>query len=305
MKYNIVIFGVKKTTQIIIKYLYDLGYKIDLIVSLDNNALKNYHISGYQNLKKIANEIDAEYYCLKNYMLTDKKDEKFFLLNDFDIGISYDWQRLIPMSILNRFKYGVFGFHGSSYYLPKGRGRSPLNWSLIENRKIIHNHLFKYDEAADEGPIFNIKDFEIAPFDNVLTLQYKSILTAKFQLKQLLESYENKCIKLTQQAGEPSFYKKRKPEDGQIDLKKSAGKIYNLVRGVTKPFPGAFCYNKKNKLFIWDAVPFDNLIDFSKYEVGEVIENLYDMPIIKTVDGTLLIRDYESKNKLKKGDILK
>jgi methionyl-tRNA formyltransferase len=148
-------------------------------------------------------------------------------------------------------------------------------------------------------------DFEITPFDNILTLQYKSILTAKLQLKQLLESYKNRCIKLTQQKGKSSFYKKRNPEDGQINFKKTNAEIYNLIRGVTRPFPGAFCYNRRNKIFIWEAAPFDDIIDFSEYEVGEVIENLYDMPVIKTEDGTLLIKDYESKNKLKKGDILK
>lgn len=304
MIYKIVIFGVKSTTEKIIEYLYEKGYHIDLIVSLDDNISNNYHISGYKNLKKIADEIDTEYYSLKCYSLNDKKDEKFFNSNEFDIGISYGWQRLIPKSILNRFEFGIFGFHGSSYYLPKGKGRSPLNWSLIENRKIIHNHLFRYDENADAGPIFSIKDFEITPFDSIQTLQYKSILTAKFQLKQLLESYKEKSIKVTSQKGESTFYKKRNPEDGQINFNKKTMEIYNLIRGVTKPFPGAFCYVRKNKLLIWDAIPFDKIIDFSNYKVGEVIENLYDMPLIKTVDGTILIKDYESKNKLKNGDIL-
>jgi hypothetical protein len=78
MKYNIVVFGVKKTTEIILEYLYDLGYKIDLLVSLDNHVSKNYHISGYKNLKKIAYEIDAEYYPSKNYGLTNKEDKIFF-----------------------------------------------------------------------------------------------------------------------------------------------------------------------------------------------------------------------------------
>jgi len=39
-----------------------------------------------------------------------------------------------------------------------------------------------------------------------------------------------------------SYYGGRRPEDGHIDWNKSAGEIYNLIRGVTDPYPGAFAF---------------------------------------------------------------
>lgn len=37
-----------------------------------------------------------------------------------------------------------------------------------------------------------------------------------------------------------SYYGGRKPEDGRIDWSKPAAQVYNLVRAVAPPYPGAF-----------------------------------------------------------------
>lgn len=40
---------------------------------------------------------------------------------------------------------------------------------------------------------------------------------------------------------------RRRPKDGLLDFSKDAVSLYNLIRGVTHPFPGAFTYvNNKN-----------------------------------------------------------
>jgi methionyl-tRNA formyltransferase len=49
----------------------------------------------------------------------------------------------------------------------------------------------------------------------------------------------------------------RKPADGLIDWTKSAVQIYNLVRGVTHPYPGAFTFLDGRKVVIWEAWPVD------------------------------------------------
>ena len=301
MKYNITFFGVKSTSSKVIDYLISEGYKIDLLVSLDEECVKKHHISGFQNLRGIASKYNIEYLALNDYELKDKKDLEFFNSNEFSIGISYGWQRLIPDNILSKFESGVFGFHGSSKYLPEGKGRSPLNWSIIEDRKVIHNHLFKYGTGADEGPIFNIMDFNIEEIDDISNLQEKSIETAKVQLKELLTAYKENNIKLTKQSGKSTYYPKRTPSDGKIDFNNTLREIYNLIRGVTKPFPGAFCYNKENKVTIWKALIHEEDIDG---KIGEVVKVIDDKPVIKLKDGLLIINDYESTNKLKINDIL-
>lgn len=58
------------------------------------------------------------------------------------------------------------------------------------------------------------------------------------------------------------------------------------------------------KVIIWEAHPFDEMIDFSAYAPGEVIDVFDDKPVVRTVDGSLLIDRYECETKLAPGDIL-
>jgi methionyl-tRNA formyltransferase len=43
----------------------------------------------------------------------------------------------------------------------------------------------------------------------------------------------------------------RRPQDGAIDWTKSGGEIFNFVRGLTRPYPGAFSYLDGERWLIW------------------------------------------------------
>jgi methionyl-tRNA formyltransferase len=292
--YNLVIFGVKETTRILAEYLHSQGIKIDLLVSIDKSLLAYQDIANYEDLKHTAKAIGATYYCVKEYSLKNREDT-FFQDHQFVTGIVYGWQRLIPEAILKVFRVGVFGFHASPSLLPQGKGRSPLNWGLILGKTKLYNHCFKYDVGADSGDIYSVMEFAITPYDTILTLLYKSLLTAKKQVLNLLGAIERGNLKLTPQSGESYFFSKRTPEDGLIHFEThNTSEVVNLIRGVTKPFSGAFCYSHKNKkIIIWEAWPFDEMLDFSAYQPGEVIDTLYNMPVVKTIDGSIILKNYE------------
>ena len=80
-----------------------------------------------------------------------------------------------------------------------------------------------------------------------------------------------------------TFFAKRTPNDGKINLSDSIQSIYNLIRGVTKPFPGAFLYKNKSKVIIWEAYPFDKYLDFDEYNLGEIIQVIGDKFILKGI----------------------
>jgi methionyl-tRNA formyltransferase len=52
-----------------------------------------------------------------------------------------------------------------------------------------------------------------------------------------------------------SYFGGRKPEDGRIDWTRSAVEIYNLIRAVTRPYPGAFATLGGEKCLVWWALP--------------------------------------------------
>lgn len=294
--YKITLFGVKETTKIIAEYLFSQGIHVDLIISIDKSIAAKNNIANYLDLESTEKLIGSDYYCVKDYSLK-QIDDHFFQNNTFELGIVYGWQRLIPESIIDRFEKGLFGFHASPDKLPKGRGRSPLNWGIILGKTTLYNHLFKYVNDADAGDIYSITEFEITPHDTILTLLYKSLIIAKKELLSLIHDANSDELKLLPQSGEASFFKKRSPEDGLIFFEKDSTKtIVNLIRGVTTPFPGAFCFKENgNKITIFEAWEFDRLIDFSQHKPGDVIDNIYSMPLIKTVDGSIILKQYEGE----------
>lgn len=306
MKFKVVVFGVKNTTKYFIEYIEKNIMKIDLIVSIDYEVTKKNHIAGYHNLKKLAESLDIKYLAVNDYSLSKENTIEFFRDNEFEIGISIGWQRLIPKQILKRFKYGVFGFHGSAGYLPFGKGRSPLNWSIIKDYTRFINHCFRYDTSPDSGSIYSTKIFQITEFDTIKTLQIKVMLVGKEQIRNLLTDYKNDSLQLKKQNnnGEMTWFKKRRPEDGKIPLYSSTKDMYNLIRAVTYPFTGAFFHLNNKKIIIWQAYPFDYFIDFYEHKVGEIIDVFNRDFIIKTIDGSLIVTKYEFDGIIKSGDIL-
>jgi len=225
----------------IVKNLIEEGLKFSYFVTLTKDqAIKN-KVSGYIDFSDLATKNNIPIYYAKKYSLKDEEDLLFFEENKFDLIILGGWQRLIPDEILKTLTIGAIGGHGSSNFLPLGRGRSPLNWSLIQNKKRFINYLILLKLGIDDGDILDYYQFDINEFDNIRTLYYKISLTSFEMLKKVLLNIEDgKLIKL-EQKGEPTYYPKRTEEDGKIDFKNmSVAEIYNLVRAVTYPYLGLF-----------------------------------------------------------------
>ncbi len=60
----------------------------------------------------------------------------------------------------------------------------------------------------------------------------------------------------------------------------------------------------EEKVTVWEVHPFDEMIDFSAYAPGEVIDIFDGKPVVRTVDGSLLIDRYESDRQIQVGDLL-
>lgn len=83
-------------------------------------------MAGYIDLKE-HKKFFRSIYQADSYSLKSKADNKFFAgAKEFSLGFCIGWQRLIPVSVLERFSVGVFGMHGSVRNLPFGKGRSRL-----------------------------------------------------------------------------------------------------------------------------------------------------------------------------------
>lgn len=269
---KIVMCGCTEAGINMIDYLFSNGIIISYFVSLTPEQAQQYQVSGYVSFEEVSKKYNVPIYYPKTYSLKHENDIQFFKQMSFDLLILGGWQRLIPQEILTTLTIGGLGFHGSSEFLPKGRGRSPINWSLIEDKQQFILHLFLMTPKVDDGDIVAYELFDINQWDTCRTLYYKNSIVSKRMLVKYIPKILSGDLQTIQQKGEPTYYPKRTPEDGLIDWNKNVSEIYNFIRALTKPYPGAFTYLNGNKVFIWEAQPFDTKITYPNSKKGEIVE---------------------------------
>jgi len=125
---KICVFGNKGLTSSLLLHLAEHDYQVSALVSVGDGATDLRLISGYDsNLQNIAENLQIERFACRSYSLNKQSDIDYFHTRNFDLGICLGWQRLIPDEIRATFRHGVFGWHGSMFRFPNGRGRSPIN----------------------------------------------------------------------------------------------------------------------------------------------------------------------------------
>ena len=112
-------------------------------------------------------------------------------------------------------------------------------------------------DKPDAGDIVGQKAVVIDISNTAKTLYDKLCGAAKELLDELLPLIKRgQFPRKTQDLSQGNYYGGRRPEDGRINWGKSADEIYNLIRGVTDPYPGAFAFLDDNeKIIIWWAQP--------------------------------------------------
>ena len=302
MNSKIVFCGCSSAGLEVLDFLISKNFKISHIVSLNSQQATQYKVSGYASFDEIARKNNIPIYFPKTYALKDNDDICFFEKNNFDLLLLGGWQRLIPEIILSKLKIGGIGFHGSSEFLPKGRGRSPVNWSLIEGKTQFILHAFLMTPGIDDGDVITHEIFDINQWDTCQTIYYKISIIQKRILEEFIPKLLSNNFKHIPQTGEPSYYEKRTPDDGLIDWSKSVHEIYNFVRALTRPYPGAFTFLNGQRLNIWKSQPFDSKIKYESKN-SQIVEKFSTGDfIVNCKDGLLLITDYEGKVNI--GDIL-
>lgn len=292
---KIAVAGNHTTTIDLITNLLLNGYNISCIINMDSDL--SGEIAGYTNLDDLAKKNNIEIYRPFSYHLKDERDKENLLSKKIDLLLVFGWQRLIPEWFLDSLTIGAFGTHGSWRKLPWGRGRSLLNWSLILGKTKNLDNLFKYNNGADLGEIVETMRYNINIWDTISTLHHKDQLVFQLlllrHLPQILEN--NFPHKKQSTRAKSTFFPKRSPDDGVIDWNWKAIDIYNLVRAVTKPYPGAFTYYEDEKIMIWKVIPFDNFPQFQKKQIGEIVANFADGTfLVKTVDSTIQVLEFDS-----------
>ena len=175
-----------------------------------------------------------------------------------DLILSVYYRHLISTSILDIPTLGAFNMHGS--LLPKYRGRAPINWAIIHGESRIGMTLHRMVKRADAGAIVDQDGVDIGPLDTAEQAFRKVLPCARTVLARQIDPLLNGTATATpQDDSQATCFGARSPADGRIDWTRSAAEIFNLIRGVTDPYPGAFTEYGGARLMVWWAEPSPGL----------------------------------------------
>ncbi len=221
--------------------------------------------------------------------------KSFWERTQVDLMLAVNWRYMIPPDIYRRPRLGTFIFHDS--LLPEYRGFSPTVWAMLNGEKHTGVTLFEISEKIDEGDIVDQLMIPIGQEDTIaavterVTQGYLSLLECNFD--KLLNGNAPRHF---QDHTRATYTCRRLPEDNQIDWLASSTQIYNLVRAVTAPYPGAYTYLAGKQLRVWSACL---LQDEQKKYVGHIPGRVVEVrqgigSVVLTGDGSLLLTQVQT-----------
>lgn len=176
-----------------------------------------------------------------------------------DLAICYSYDRIFDEPFLNAFCWEVYNLHGAM--LPRYRGQNVLNWVLVNGETDTGITLHKVDLGIDSGPIVRQKQIMIAFEDTAVTLKRKMDSAAMDLLEAFLPDIINGSISTqAQDESQATYFHKRHPSDGEIDWNRPAVEIYNLIRALVSPWPGAYYYLDDRKYIIDCFIKLEDVI---------------------------------------------
>lgn len=219
-----------------------------------------------------------------------------------DLIYCFGWSHLLSAEIISIPKLGVVGYHPT--LLPQNRGRHPIIWPLVLGHKQTGSTFFIIEEGIDSGDILQQEVVEISFCDDARTLYSKLEVVAKKQIITLTKQFKNNTVcKIKQDTTHTSYFRKRTKEDGEIKWQDSVINIYNLIRALTLPYPGAYFKFNTNEISVFKSEILSQANQTNA--PGEVIE--HHPQYLDVQCGIGIIRIYKHNNDLefpKQGDIL-
>lgn len=273
-----------------LKYLIEKGKNIVAVVTNNDDE-------WYRGVDEIAEEKGLLLY--KNVDINSDSFINVVIGLKPDLIVVVNFQKILKKDLINIPNKGCINTHAS--LLPKYRGRAPLNWALIHGEKQVGVTVHFIETGIDTGDIIVQQPIEVGEEEyiedvlNRVTEIYPSVVNRAIDM-----IYNNEVVGIKQDLSNGCYFGKRTPEDGKIDWNVDAEKIFNLIRAVSRPYPGAYTYYENNKVIIWKAKLTDQLESEKCLPDGYLVSNKGEFICVKAKNKNIMITEYEIVGKIEK-----
>ena len=260
-------------------------------ILVDSSFVVSYIVLRFKTpdevLRRMAEEHDIPCFQVQNV------NEEAFLaqIREYaaDVNVSMSFDQILQKEIINIAPYGFINCHAGA--LPFYRGRNILNWAIINGEEEFGVTVHYVDEGIDTGDIILQKFASIGRkerYGDVLCKAQR--LCADTLYDALLLLSEGRAERIPQKAIHPvGFYcSGRTFGDEYIDWNWTSDRIYNFVRGIADPAPGARTFLKERECIIDLAEVLEEAPDYLD-KPGCVVGKDGTSITVKTGDSTLRV----------------
>ena len=210
-----------------------------------------------------------------------------------DLILSVYYRNMIGTKILDLPPLGAWNMHGS--LLPAYRGRAPINWAILHGESRIGMTLHRMVKSADAGAIIDQNGVNLTPRDTAEEAFRKVLPCARRILARQIDALlAGKVREKAQDESKATYFGGRKPEDGRIAWTQTSRQIFNLIRAVTDPYPGAFTDVGPARLMVWWAET-DSAAARDRHGAPGEILSLAPL-VVATADGAMELTRTEWRN---------
>lgn len=266
------------------------GEDVVAVVALSENYWTKVSKVDQENIwyESVANT--AKEFGLPIYTPEDINDEEFVSMVESlspDVIFSISWDQMLKNRLLGIPRLGCFNLHDS--LLPENRGHAPINWAIINGYTKTGMTMHSMVEKADRGEIVGQREIDIGFSDSSWDVYLKALDVGEGLFNEVLCRLKAGTLtKRTQKHALGTYGARRRPPDGIIDWNRSAFDLYNWIRALTHPYPGAFTEFMGRRLFIWESLLYENCRILGR--PGQMVEGVRtDGLRIATNPGSLLV----------------
>ncbi|MFH1339881.1 MAG: methionyl-tRNA formyltransferase [Pseudomonadota bacterium] len=276
-----------------LKAVLAAGFPIEAIITLQDDLMAKK--SGAADFAGIAAAHGVPLHHVRN--VNDPAAVDLLTSLNLDVLFVIGWSQILHPAALRSARLGCFGAHAS--LLPANRGSAPINWALIKGETHTGNTLMHLSEGVDAGAVVAQRPILISPFDNVATLYDRVAETNCVMILKLLQDLaDGKPLQARPQREDGSpLLPRRRPEHGLIDWAQPAQNVYDFIRALTRPYPGAFFETNGMRRVIWRSalLPIPGPLADPGTVLGPVVSDTPDACglLVACAEGAVIVLEIE------------
>jgi methionyl-tRNA formyltransferase len=169
---------------------------------------------------------------------------------DPDVGVVVAFGMLLPNALLDLPRLSFVNVHAS--LLPKYRGASPVQAAILAGDRETGVATMRIVEELDAGPVYLERRVPIGESEDAGSLSDRLASAGAHLLIETLRGLEAGTLRARPQEGEPSFCRRIRREQGEVDWALPAAQLERRLRAYT-PWPGLHTFLGKERVKIAGA----------------------------------------------------